>query len=305
MDEALAALNEARERHFLADARVALAGGADMNEDYNSRAPEYPHANITRTRLYFAAIYGWCLAIEWLINTGGADPNYRNRPRHFVPLQCAVDRGHSRAVALLLDMGAGLDAFNGAKYPPLHLAVLQGNSSMVKLLLGRGASLDTQNRYGDDAEAYARVNPRIAVLLADVRAAGGWKRYVREPEFSMLLLRYLCLRGRATLRWADGRAYDGIVEAPKGSELGGVPHGMGTMSDPDGERYAGEHADGDVCIPHVIQRGYTPSPGSSTRLRGWRSRKCRRKFYGNAAFPGQSGMGQSKARFPINSQNVK
>ena len=69
---------------------------------------------------------------------------------------------------------------------------------MVKLLLGRGASLDTQNRYGDDAEAYARVNPRIAVLLADVRAAGGWKRYVREPEFSMLLLRYLCLRGRAT-----------------------------------------------------------------------------------------------------------
>ena len=186
------------ERRFLDEARVALAGGADMNEDYNSRAPEYPHANITRTRLYFAAIYGWCLAIEWLINTGGADPNYRNRPRHFVPLQCAVDRGHSRAVALLLDMGAGLDAFNGAKYPPLHLAVLQGNSSMVKLLLGRGASLDTQNRYGDDAEAYARVNPRIAVLLADVRAAGGWKRYVREPEFSMLLLRYLCLRGRAT-----------------------------------------------------------------------------------------------------------
>ena len=35
MDEALAALNEARERHFLADARVALAGGADMNDDYD------------------------------------------------------------------------------------------------------------------------------------------------------------------------------------------------------------------------------------------------------------------------------
>jgi hypothetical protein len=72
--------------------------------------------------------------------------------------------------------------------------------SMVKLLLGRGASLDTQNRDGDDAEAYARAyrRPRIAFMLAEVRAAGGWKRYVREPEFSMLLLRYLCLRGRAT-----------------------------------------------------------------------------------------------------------
>ena len=155
------------------------------------------HAN-TRTRLYFAARNDWCLAIEWLVNQAGADPNLTNIPQNYVPLQIAVYRGHSRAVALLLDMGAGLDAFNGAKYPPLHLAVLQGNSSMVKLLLGRGASLDTQNRYGDDAEAYARVNPRIAVLLADVRAAGGWKRYVREPEFSMLLLRYLCLRGRAT-----------------------------------------------------------------------------------------------------------
>ena len=188
------------ERRFLDEARVALAGGADMNEDYNSRAPEYPHANITRTRLYFAAIYGWCLAIEWLINTGGADPNYRNRPRHFVPLQCAVDRGHSRAVALLLDMGAGLDAFNGAKYPPLHLAVIQRNMSIVKLLLGRGASLHTQNDAGRDAEAHARLQGErlMVALLADVRAAGGWKRYVREPEFSMLLLRYLCVRGRAT-----------------------------------------------------------------------------------------------------------
>ena len=70
---------------------------------------------------------------------------------------------------------------------------------MVKLLLGRGASLHTQNDAGHDAEAYAQGRePPIAALLADVRAAGGWKRYVREPEFSMLLLRYLCLRGRAT-----------------------------------------------------------------------------------------------------------
>ena len=74
--------------------------------------------------------------------------------------------------------------------------------SIVKLLLGRGASLHTQNDAGRDAEAYAQVflgeGSLIAAFLADVRAAGGWKRYVREPEFSMLLLRYLCLRGRAT-----------------------------------------------------------------------------------------------------------
>ena len=190
-----------KEIRFLDDARVALAGGADMNDDYDLLGRS--------TRLCFAADYGWCSAIEWLVHHG-ADPNFTNGPTHrFVPLQCAVYREHNRAAALLLDMGAGLDAFAEASFhPPLHLAILRGNMSMVKLLLGRGASLDTQNGEGHDAEAYARTAhedyPRagdfslIAALLADVRAAGGWKRYVREPEFSMLLLRYLCLRGRAT-----------------------------------------------------------------------------------------------------------
>ena len=187
-----------KERRFLDAARVALAGGADMNEDYNLPESMRYHwdANSIRTRLNFAARNDWCLAIEWLVNHG-ADPNFTNIPQNFVPLQTAVYRGHSRAVALLLDMGAGLDAFNGAKYPPLHLAVLERNMSIVKLLLGRGASVHTQNDTGRDAEAYAQGAPLIAAFLADVRAAGSWKRYVREPEFSMLLLRYLCLHGRA------------------------------------------------------------------------------------------------------------
>ena len=35
-------------------------------------------------------------------------------------------------------------------------------------------------------------------LLADVRAAGGWKAYVNAPRRSLLVLRALCERGRAT-----------------------------------------------------------------------------------------------------------
>ena len=180
-----------KERRFIDAARVALAGGADMNEEYI--LPESMRANwdthLTRTRLHFAASNDWCLAIEWLVNQAGADPNFKRRPPNFVPLQIAVYREHNRAAALLLDMGAGIDAAAEAtRHPPLHLAILRGNMSMVKLLLGRGASLDTQNGEGRDAEAFARSprKPLIAALLADVRAAGGWKRYVREPEFSML-----------------------------------------------------------------------------------------------------------------------
>ena len=225
-----------KERRFLDDARVALAGGADMNEDYN--LPESMRDNlnrdVTRTRLYFAASNDWCLAIEWLVNHG-ADKNFTNpnRPRIFVPLQCAVAHGHSRAVALLLDMGAGLDAFNGAKYPPLHIAVLQRNMSIVKLLLGRGASLDTQNDAGRDAEAYARLQgePLMVALLTDVRAAGGWKRYVREPEFSMLLLRYLCLRGRATPPANLARVF-GPPPIPNDAEKARTPGRLASGSTP-------------------------------------------------------------------------
>ena len=193
-------------------------------------------ANITRTRLYFAANYGWCLAIEWLINTGGADPNFKYRPGNFVPLQCAVASGHSRATALLLDMGADLHAFDGTtEHHPLHLAILPKNMSMVKLLLGRGASLDTQDGYGRDSVTYAQVflggGSLIAAFLADVRAAGGWKRYVREPEFSMLLLRYLCLRGRATPPANLARVF-GPPPIPNDAEKARTPGRLASGSTP-------------------------------------------------------------------------
>ena len=107
--------------------------------------------------------------------------------------------------------------------------------SMVKLLLGRGASLDTQDGYGRDSVTYAQVflggGSLIAAFLADVRAAGGWKRYVREPEFSMLLLRYLCLRGRATPPANLARVF-GPPPIPNDAEKARTPRRLASGSTP-------------------------------------------------------------------------
>ena len=55
------------------------------------------------------------------------------------------------------------------------------------------ARLSQAARALDDADAGAPLGDAAAV-----RAAGGWKRYVREPVIKLLALRYLALAGRAT-----------------------------------------------------------------------------------------------------------
>ena len=70
---------------------------------------------------------------------------------------------------------------------------------MVRHLLSRGAIPDAGFSYGRDAEQYAshRGRPKVASCLAEVRLAGGWPSFVREPRLQFLLLRCLCTRGRA------------------------------------------------------------------------------------------------------------
>ena len=61
---------------------------------------------------------------------------------------------------------------------------------MLRFLLRRGATLRETDIY--------RVGMRkMKRLLNAIRSAGGWKRYVTEPRLQLLLLRLLCLRGRA------------------------------------------------------------------------------------------------------------
>ena len=61
-------------------------------------------------------------------------------------LHRAASRGHLRAVALLLDRGAKVDATDGEDVTPLILASYRGQTDVVKLLLERGAAVNAREK---------------------------------------------------------------------------------------------------------------------------------------------------------------
>ena len=102
---------------------------------------------------------------------------------------------------------------------------------VARELLASGADLDLVNYKGRNAEAIARKilskemytgegipeHPQdcrrpgaveaFLALLADVRAAGSWKRYANEPRVQLVVLRKLTEKGRATVpRYRDMHA---------------------------------------------------------------------------------------------------
>lgn len=125
---------------------------------------------------------------------GGADPNVRSGVYAETPLHVATRRRRLRAVDVLLDHGAGIDAGTaGGKTAYAH-AVRRGFDEVANLLVNRGADtgLNEADRFAvaivngrlDEARAILKDNPGVARtgnpeedrLLADV--AG---RTDREP----------------------------------------------------------------------------------------------------------------------------
>ena len=51
-------------------------------------------------------------------------------------------------------------------------------------------------------------------LLADVRAAGSWKRYVNKPRIDVFVLRRLCATGRASPPPALARLFPTSTKSP-------------------------------------------------------------------------------------------
>ncbi|EGB09366.1 hypothetical protein AURANDRAFT_23860 [Aureococcus anophagefferens] len=142
------------------------------------------------TRLSYAARYGFCSALSWLLERG-ADvhlgwPSYGWTPLHIASLRDACD-----VAVLLLDAGVRVDDRSASGLTALHVAALENRSKMCKLLLSRGASLDARNNDGDDPEAQARYRGHTALadFLAAVRAAGGWLPYLNAPRKELLALR--------------------------------------------------------------------------------------------------------------------
>jgi len=109
---------------------------------------------------------------------------------------------------------------------------------VVRELLRGGADLDVVDAHGRNAEAIARTrlskeictgegipeHPRecrrpgaveaFLALLAEVRAAGSWKRYVNKPRIDVIVLQRLCAAGRASPPPALARLFPTSTKSP-------------------------------------------------------------------------------------------
>ena len=130
------------------------------------------------------------LDIITMLVEAGADVNARNQRSGRTPLLLAAAHicsiGGARKSAIirhLLTLGARVDICDDA-------------GLTVDSILARSPLLD----YDDDDEwmGYQKQDHRKAIrLVADVRAAGTWVRYLHEPRVRLDVLRQLCSRGRA------------------------------------------------------------------------------------------------------------
>ena len=103
-------------------------------------------------------------------------------------------------ISLLVAAGADVNARDTSGESVLMKAASTClDTTFVFILLRAGAIYDLRHPTGLDAEQVAVEQQRPAqFLLADVRLAGGFKKYLRQPIVDLNVLRLLCERGRAT-----------------------------------------------------------------------------------------------------------
>ena len=148
-------------------------------------------------------------------------------------LHGAAINGSIPVAAVLLDAGARVDACDARQRTALHFAAAYGNKAMVRFLLDRGHPLDTPDHAGANAEDVARVSAaavsnaeEAANFLAEVRAAGGWRKYTLAPRVRLLALHKalpaLQKARRATVASVPGaRGHLRVRRAPQGTRLEG------------------------------------------------------------------------------------
>jgi len=140
-----------------ANVRRALADGGKANRRNGSG----------KTPLCWAASRGFVETMRILIDQGRADVNLSasKGQRSFTPLHYAAEKGHTRAVELLVARGADLNAGEGSGWTALHTAAYNcskgyqlhqgkpfcyecGHVSTVERLLEAGATVDIQSAKG-------------------------------------------------------------------------------------------------------------------------------------------------------------
>ena len=118
--------------------------------------------------------------------------------------------------AALIELGADVNATDTFGNTPLfhYVELPHRGLELIRLLLRHGCDAAAVNEHGEDVAAYAQevydgnYDPdsvsedalsmlATATFLEDVKAAGGWKAYLRAPRVQLVRLRSLCDRGRA------------------------------------------------------------------------------------------------------------
>ena len=164
---------------------------------------EDEHGN---TLLISAAHYGNLAVVRELLSRG-ATVNFRARQDGWTPLMCASrsvstileNRDFIDIVRLLIAAGADVNARDDTGGSVLMKAVHSCLEMKIPLILLRaGAIYDLRDLDGCDAEQLAVDWRREAqFLLADIRLAGGFKKYLRQPIVDLNVLRLLCEQWRA------------------------------------------------------------------------------------------------------------
>ena len=110
------------------------------------------------TPLHLAAFFAQPDAVEALL-AAGADPRaVANNPMRVEPVHSAAAGRSYRAVALLLEYGASVDARQAGGFVPLHAAAANGDEDIVDLLLDGGADHTARTDDGQSVPGLAREN---------------------------------------------------------------------------------------------------------------------------------------------------
>ena len=143
----------------------------------------------------------------------GMDVNGRDIYRQSLLHSCQFPE----EAAALIELGADVNATDRIGRTALffYVAVPHHGLELIRLLLRHGCDAAAVNEYGEDVAAYAQElydgnygsddvseDEKSSMLAAanfleDVKAAGGWKAYLRAPRVQLVRLRSLCDRGRA------------------------------------------------------------------------------------------------------------
>ncbi len=99
-----------------------------------------------RTLLHLAAKKGYAKAVKLLLDNN-ADVNARE-VMDATPLHLAILEDKVEIVQILITYGADLDAKSSYSSTPLHNAVLFGKVEITKLLIENGADANAKNNYG-------------------------------------------------------------------------------------------------------------------------------------------------------------